>query len=92
MTRTPGRRRSIHHVDGGDFALRLQKRSADLRKVERRRLGDFAGGSNGISVVGAASGQDRALDHRDVALTELPHIRLPPDSCLAANLGFAFMR
>ena len=72
----PSRRCSIHHVDGSDFALRLQKSSANLGEVERGILGDFAGWSDRIAVVGAASGEDRALHHRHVSFTKLPHGRL----------------
>src|SRR5208283_856147 len=70
---SPGRSCAVHHVDGGDFALRLEKRAVDLRQKEGCRFGDLAGGSDGISEIGAASGEDGTLDDGDISLTELPH-------------------
>ena len=78
----PGRSGAVHHVDGGDFALRLQERAAHLRDVQGGGFGDLAGRSDGIPVEGAASGEDRALHDGDIAFTELPHGRL-----LAARLS-----
>jgi hypothetical protein len=71
MTRAPDA--AVHHVDGGDFAFRLQERAADLRNVQGSCFSNLAGGSDGISVEGAASGEDRALHDGDVAFTELSH-------------------
>ena len=68
-----GRSRAVDHVDGGDFAFRLQECSADLRDIKSGGLGDLAGGCDGISVEGTASGENRAFHDRNVALTELPH-------------------
>src|SRR6185436_11585313 len=85
----PGRSCAVHHVDGGDFAFRLQERSADLWQIQSCRFGDLAGGGNGISVVLATAGQDGSLYDGDVTFTELPHALLLglPTLSWAASAG-----
>ena len=73
MTRSPAGGCAVHHVDGGDFALGLQEGATDLREIERGGFGNFAGGSDGITVIGVATGEDCAFDDGDVSFTELPH-------------------
>ena len=72
----PSRRCPIHHVDGGNFAFRLQERPADLRQIQRRSLDDFAGRCDRIPVVRPAPGKDCSLNHSDIAFTQLPHVCL----------------
>ena len=64
---------AVDHIDGGNFAFRLEKRAADLRHVLGGRFGDFTGWGNRVAVIRPASCQQRALHYRDVALTKLPH-------------------
>src|SRR4051794_10555459 len=68
-----GRSRAIHHVDGRNFAFRLDERPADLGYVKCRVFGDFTGGSDGVSVVGATSGEHCAFHDGYVAFTQLSH-------------------
>ena len=73
-----GRGCAVHHIDGSGLALGLHESSADFGKIERGGLGNFAGGGDGISVVGAASSQHCALDDGNVTFTKLAHVRLRP--------------
>ena len=72
-----GRSGAVDHVDGSGLALRLNESAADFGQVKGSGFGDFAGRSDGISVVRPASGEHCAFDHRNVAFTELAHVRLP---------------
>ena len=65
------RRCAVEHVHGGDFALGLQKDAARLRHIERSGFGDLTGRGDGISVEGAAPGENGALDDGLVALDQL---------------------
>jgi hypothetical protein len=62
---------AVDHVDGGDFAFRLEEGAADERHVFRGRLGDLAGGGDRIAVVGPASGEDGGFDDGFVAFDQL---------------------
>ena len=76
MARTPADARAVQHVDGGHFAFGLQEDAADLRQVERGRLGDFAGRRDGVPVIRAAAGQHRGLHDGFVALVSSFHASL----------------
>ena len=76
-----GRRSAVEHIDGGNFALRLQEDASDLRHVEGSGLGYLAGRRNWISVERPAPGQDRALHDCFVALHQLlAHASVPSSS------------
>jgi hypothetical protein len=76
ITRTPAEAAPYTMLMEAVFALGLHERAADFRKIQRGGFGDFAGGGDGISVIGAASGQHGAFDDRNVAFTKLPHVGL----------------
>ena len=76
---------AVQHVDGGHFALGLQKDAAGLRHVERGGFGNLAGRRDGIAVEGAAAGQNRALHDGFVALDQLFAHRLHPPLTAAAR-------
>ena len=87
-----GRGGAVKHVDGRNFTLGLQKHAAGLRHVERRRLGNLAGRSNGIAIKRAASGQNGALHQRIVALHQLPAHARAPSAIGAAAFAWAVAR
>ena len=61
-----------------------RKTPPDLRHVERGGFGDLAGRRDRISIEGAASGEDRALHDRFVALHQLLAHASASFRCLAA--------
>ena len=86
MHRTPAAARAVQHVHRCGFALRLDEDPAHAREIQRGRLGDFAGRSDGVSIIGAASRQDGRLDDRLITLGEFRFHRdrlctiMPPGS------------
>ncbi|MPN30668.1 hypothetical protein SDC9_178139 [bioreactor metagenome] len=63
---------SHDHVDGGDFALRLEEGSSELRETARRGVGDFAGRSDRIAEETFTARQQRAVDDGLVAFEQDP--------------------
>ena len=56
MARAPGGPGAQEHIDGGDFALRLDKGPSGQGQMPGHVFRDFVLGGNGITEIKAASG------------------------------------